>query len=117
MSARTRALRQARCLVLRDGETVNLPSGASVLGVLTRQGDPAEPDFSTAGLNTQIGDIANPSIWMLESDAAALELNDVLTVDQTDYRVTAPPRKDGDGLSRVELAEVDAHQDIGLTWQ
>jgi hypothetical protein len=88
-----------------------------VLGILTRQGDPAEPDFSTAGLNTQIGDIANPSIWMLESDAAELGLNDVLTIDQIDYRVTAPPRKDGEGLARVELAEVDALNDVGLAWQ
>ncbi|NCC41903.1 MAG: hypothetical protein EOM21_21335 [Gammaproteobacteria bacterium] len=94
-----------------------MPSGASAKGILTRQGDPAEPDFSQAGLNTQVGDIANPSIWLLDADADSLVLNDVLTIDAIEYRVTAPPRKDGDGLSRVELAEVDALTDVGARWQ
>ncbi len=117
MTARTRALRQGRQLLIREGEEVRLPSGARALGILTRQGEPAEPGFPTAGLEVQIGDIANPSIWVSESDADGLALNDTLRVDGVDYRMTAPPRPDGDGLARIELAVVDETTDTEASWQ
>ncbi len=117
MTARTRALRQGRQLLIREGEEVRLPSGARALGILTRQGEPAEPGFPTAGLEVQIGDIANPSIWLSESDAEGLVLHNLLRVDGVDYRITAPPRPDGDGLAQIELAIVDVTTDTVVLWQ
>lgn len=117
MSARTRALRQARTLVAREGEPVILPSGALVLGILSRQGEPAEPDFSTAGLDTQLGDIPNPSVWLLDSDAEGIAMNDPLKIAGVDYRATMPPRADGEGLSRIELAHAESQMNPGAQWQ
>lgn len=117
MTARTRALRQARQLLVREGEQVRLPSGARVLGILTRQGEPAEPGFPTAGLETQLGDIANPSVWLSESESDGVGLNDELRIDGVDYRVTAPPRADGDGLARIDLCRADVPLDPGAQWQ
>jgi len=104
--------------ILREfGDPVTLPDGAVVTGVFERYGQGISPPWSEAGLAVPLSAQLSPSVELRDADAARLAINSRLVIDGTGYLVTAPPKPDGTGLTRVELMPDTAESNPLARWQ
>lgn len=97
----TAQLRISASAVSHFGEPVRLAT-REVLGIFDPLGRPAEGLSSEVGLLGRVSAQVNPSVLLLDADAAELREGGGITVRETAYTVTRLD-PDGAGLTRVEL--------------
>ena len=85
------------------GESVVLPSGATVHGIFDFPGADAGGWGTDVGRLMRLGDQPNPSLYLAGTDTATLAEGDTLTVRGLTYTITRLHQADGAGLVLVDL--------------
>jgi hypothetical protein len=93
-----------------------LPDGSLVYGVFSLFGDRAPTD-GEPGRRMRLEQQHNP-VWSLkDADAVGLaEADEVVVLEQT-WRITAPPTADGNGMTPLVLAPVQALPGDAARWR
>jgi hypothetical protein len=102
MSWPSKIARISASSVAHFGEPVTLAERA-VLGIFDPRGEPADGLLgSEVGLLGRMSAQVNPTVLLLDADAAELAEGDSLTIREAEYTVTRMD-PDGAGLTRVAL--------------
>jgi hypothetical protein len=84
------------------GEPVTLADASVVTGIFDPIGEPAAAPWSEVGLAVRVSQQPNPSVWLADSVAQALDEQDALTIRGQAYLITRKDA-DGSGLTRCAL--------------